>query len=107
MSVLGFGTEEGMFSGYTVGAGADYAFTGNIFARVEYRYSDFGCKTFDFGPGTIDADLNQHAVKVGLGVKFQYSGFAIIADVLHQALRSRLAMRPEDQGPITCGLFAY
>lgn len=70
VSVPGFGTEEEMFSGYTVGAGVDYAFTDNIFARVEYRYSDFGSKTFDFGAGTIDADLDQHAIKVGLGVKF-------------------------------------
>ncbi len=32
---------------YTVGAGVDYAFTNNIFGRVEYRYTDFGSKTFD------------------------------------------------------------
>ena len=28
--------------GYTVGGGVEYAFTNNISARVEYRYSDFG-----------------------------------------------------------------
>jgi len=69
-SVPGFGERSETFSGYTVGAGLDYAFTDNIFARVEYRYTDFGSETFDFGAGTIDTDFNQHAVKVGLGVKF-------------------------------------
>lgn len=68
--VPGFGEREETFSGYTVGAGVDYAFTNNIFGRVEYRYTDFGSKTFDFGAGTIDTDFDQHAIKVGLGVKF-------------------------------------
>ncbi|CDZ49852.1 outer membrane protein [Neorhizobium galegae] len=68
--VPGFSDETETFNGYTVGAGVDYAFTNNIFGRVEYRYTDFGSKTFDFGAGTIDADLDQHAIRVGLGVKF-------------------------------------
>jgi outer membrane immunogenic protein len=68
--VPGFSDETETFNGYTVGAGVDYAFTNNIFGRLEYRYTDFGSKTFDFGAGTIDADLDQHAIRVGLGVKF-------------------------------------
>ncbi|MGX9117301.1 outer membrane protein [Mesorhizobium sp. BHbsci] len=29
-------------TGWTAGAGAEYAFTDNLTARVEYRYADFG-----------------------------------------------------------------
>ena len=65
MSVPGFGTEEDMFSGYTVGAGVDYPLTGNIFARVEYRHSDFGNKTCDFGSavGLQRCDLRRYGSK--------------------------------------------
>ncbi|MGC4408566.1 outer membrane protein [Allorhizobium sp. NPDC080224] len=54
--------------GWTVGAGADYAVTDRIITRVEYRYTDFGDVTF---PGDTEAvSLKQHAVNVGLAVKF-------------------------------------
>ena len=52
--------------GWTVGAGVEYAFTDNVFGRLEYRYNDYGDKDI-FG---INTDLDQHTVKVGLGVKF-------------------------------------
>ncbi|MCZ7929562.1 porin family protein [Agrobacterium tumefaciens] len=71
--VAGFGEEKETFNGYTLGVGLDYAFTDNVFARLEYRYTDFGDKTFDFGGtggGTITSDIDQHAIRVGLGVKF-------------------------------------
>ncbi len=70
IDVVGTGSEEEMLNGYTVGAGVEHAFTDNMFARVEYRYTDFSEKTFDYGVGTIDADIDQHAIRVGLGVKF-------------------------------------
>lgn len=44
----------------------DYAFTDNVFGRLEYRYNDYGDKDI-FG---INTDFDQHTVKVGLGVKF-------------------------------------
>lgn len=54
--------------GWTIGAGADYAVTDKIITRVEYRYTDFGDVTF---PGDTEAvSLKQHAVNVGLAVKF-------------------------------------
>lgn len=62
----GFDKETKTFNGYTVGAGVDYAFTNNVFGRVEYRYNDYGSKDV-LG---LDVDLDQHVVKVGLGVKF-------------------------------------
>jgi outer membrane immunogenic protein len=60
------GKEKETFNGWTVGGGVDYAFTDNMFARAEYRYNDYGNKDTDFGK----IDLDQHTVKVGLGVKF-------------------------------------
>ena len=55
------------FNGYTVGVGVEHAFTDMVFGRLEYRYTDFGSKTYE---GPIDVDLDQHAIRVGLGVKF-------------------------------------
>lgn len=55
-----------MLNGWTIGAGLDYAFTDNVFGRVEYRYNDFGHGTLD-GART---DFNQSVVNFGLGVKF-------------------------------------
>ena len=54
------------FHGWTVGAGVDYAFTDNMFGRVEYRYNDFSDKDL----AGVNVDFDQHVVKVGLGVKF-------------------------------------
>jgi outer membrane immunogenic protein len=64
--IPGTGTEKETFHGWTVGAGLDYAFTNNIFARAEYRYNDYGDRNI---LGT-NVDLDQHQVTIGLGVKF-------------------------------------
>ena len=58
--------ESKTFNGWTIGAGVDYAFTNNIFARAEYRFNSYGNKDV-LG---IKADLDQHVVGVGIGVKF-------------------------------------
>ncbi|MCD1266091.1 hypothetical protein B5M44_19285 [Shinella sumterensis] len=58
------------FSGWTLGAGVEYAVTDNVFVRGEYRYNHFGDKDIDVGPGIINVDLDQSVVKLGLGVKF-------------------------------------
>lgn len=55
------------FNGYTVGVGVDHAFTDMVFGRIEYRYTDFGSKNYDL---PVKAELDQHAIRVGLGVKF-------------------------------------
>ena len=68
--VPGFSEKE-TFNGYTVGVGVDYAFTDMMFGRIEYRYTDFGDKDFDIGVGSpLNSDVDQHAIRVGLGVKF-------------------------------------
>ena len=55
-----------MFEGWRNGTDVDYAFTNNIFARAEYRFNSYGDKDV-LG---IKADLDQHVVGVGIGVKF-------------------------------------
>jgi len=65
-----FGKDSKVLHGWTVGAGIDYAFTDNLFGRVEYRYNDFGKATYRTGAISSVGDVNEHLVKVGLGVKF-------------------------------------
>jgi hypothetical protein len=57
------GSDSATFSGWTVGAGVDYAFTDNVFGRLEYRYNDYGSKDL-MG---VDTDFNQNVVGVGIG----------------------------------------
>lgn len=60
-------------TGWTVGVGAEHAFTDNLVARLEYRFSDFGTASYDaLEGGTIptDVDLQIHDVRVGLAYKF-------------------------------------
>ncbi|ODT29986.1 MAG: hypothetical protein ABS35_07470 [Kaistia sp. SCN 65-12] len=58
---------KGMF-GWTAGVGTDIKITDNVFGRVEYRYTDYGSKTFDtFGSKVKDSD---NRVTFGVGMKF-------------------------------------
>lgn len=52
--------------GWTIGAGIEQAFTDNLVGRLEYRYTDYGSAKNTPGRQGLD----QHAVKVGLAVKF-------------------------------------
>ncbi|MCM2439412.1 porin family protein [Agrobacterium vitis] len=70
IDVSGLGEEKKTFNGYTIGVGVDYAFTSNIFGRLEYRYNDYGNKDFEMLGVPVSADLTQHIVTVGIGVKF-------------------------------------
>jgi len=65
-----FGNTSETLNGWTIGAGIDYAFTDNIFGRLEYRYNDFGKKTYTVQNLSADGKLSDHVVNVGLGVKF-------------------------------------
>lgn len=60
---------QGLF-GYTVGGGVDALLTENVFGRVEYRWTDYGRKTFNTGSGAQRVDSHNHRVTVGMGVKF-------------------------------------
>ncbi|HEY6632810.1 MAG TPA: outer membrane protein [Rhizobiaceae bacterium] len=54
-------------TGWTIGAGLEYAFTDNIIGRAEYRYTDFG--DFDFGDD-VSGDLKTNDVRLGIAYKF-------------------------------------
>jgi len=56
--------------GFTAGAGMDARLTDQVFGRVEYRYTQYGNRNFDFGTGTESVNSRDHRVGVGLGVKF-------------------------------------
>ena len=59
--------------GWTLGVGAEYAFTDNLLFRAEYRYSDFGDEdvslTFPFPIGN-SFDIDSHDVTIGVSYKF-------------------------------------
>ena len=44
--------------------------TEQVFARGEYRYTDYGSKEFDLPLGSREFDSSNHRVTVGLGLKF-------------------------------------
>jgi outer membrane immunogenic protein len=56
--------------GFTVGAGMDARLTDQVFGRVEYRYTQYGNRNFDFGAGAESVNSRDHRVGVGLGIKF-------------------------------------
>ena len=60
--------DDATLLGWTAGAGAEAFVTDNVTARVEYRYSDYGKKTFN-GAG-VRSGFEDHSVRVGMGVKF-------------------------------------
>ena len=60
--------------GWTIGAGLEYAFTDDLSARIEYRYTDLGktevsTDSLEF-PGDVEFENTFHAVRVGLSWHF-------------------------------------
>ena len=75
--VNGFGQSlNATYTGYNVGAGAEYAFTRNWIARVEYIYDGFGSHTYDFlaqNPRGFDSrkmKLTENTVRAAIEYKF-------------------------------------
>ncbi|MET4632330.1 outer membrane protein [Kaistia defluvii] len=62
-------SDKQTFTGWTIGAGLEYAVTNNITAKVEYLYADLGSKDFDLGT-PVSADITMQTVKFGLNYKF-------------------------------------
>lgn len=61
-------SESQSLTGWTVGAGVEYAFSDQLIGRVEYRYTDFGDK--DFFDGQEKIDLKTHDLRIGIAYKF-------------------------------------
>ncbi|MFG1214223.1 outer membrane protein [Xanthobacter flavus] len=57
--------------GWTVGAGVEQALSDHFTARLEYRYTGFDSSENSVGTNsTLLQDLNQQAVRMGIGYKF-------------------------------------
>ena len=61
--------------GYRLGAGVEYALSGNTFAKVEYRYSNYSDAEIDFEGDQPDVqlgeiDIDRHQVMAGFGMRF-------------------------------------
>lgn len=55
--------------GWTAGAGVEFAVAENVSLDLQYRYSDYGTKTYSINPDT-DLSLTSHAVTLGLNWGF-------------------------------------
>lgn len=56
--------------GWTAGAGVEFAVADNLSLDLQYRYSDYGTKTYSLNFGDTDFSLTSHAVTAGLNFKF-------------------------------------
>ncbi|HET7413584.1 MAG TPA: outer membrane protein [Pararhizobium sp.] len=56
--------------GWTAGAGAEAAINDSVTARIEYRYSDYGSKTYDLSTGPVSSGFDEQSVRAGIGIKF-------------------------------------
>jgi outer membrane immunogenic protein len=62
-------------TGWTLGAGVEYAFAPQWSAKLEYNYMNFGTEQVSFAPGTFtNIDQQVHAVKFGINYKFWSPG---------------------------------
>ena len=56
--------------GWTAGAGIDAKLTEKVFARVEYRYTDYGSHDFNVGGVKSGVRDRSNTVEAGIGIKF-------------------------------------
>ncbi|MDT6941424.1 porin family protein [Brucella pseudogrignonensis] len=57
-------------TGWTAGAGVDYAATDNVILRLEYRYTDYGHKNFDVDGVDTRNKFKTNEVRLGVAYKF-------------------------------------
>jgi outer membrane immunogenic protein len=63
--------DDDTVTGYTLGAGVEYAFTNALTARLEYRYTSFDEINTRFGDVELDSDsFDFHTVRLGVSFKF-------------------------------------
>jgi outer membrane immunogenic protein len=67
---LGPAEDSNTHFGYTVGAGLEAKVTDRIDTRLEYRYSDFDSKTYDFGTAKTSSGFDEHSIRAGIALKF-------------------------------------
>jgi outer membrane immunogenic protein len=67
------GTDKNSHTGWTVGAGVEYALSNNWSLRGEYRYHDFGTKNYDVpGPGGQGTDVHLTASTATIGLNYKF-----------------------------------
>jgi len=64
------GSDSNTMLGWTAGAGVDVKITEKVFGRVEYRYTDFGTRTFNTGSGNQSISSSNNRVMFGVGLQF-------------------------------------
>jgi outer membrane immunogenic protein len=66
-----FNNNDDTLNGWTVGAGVEWAFTNNMTARLEYRYTNFDRDDDFFNNVTVGGnDFDFHSVRAGVSFKF-------------------------------------
>lgn len=66
-----YGNNDDTITGWTLGAGVEYAFTNNLTTRLEYRYTNYSGNDSIFNNVSLGGgDLDFHTVRVGLSYKF-------------------------------------
>ena len=59
------------FNGWNIGAGIEHAFTQNLTARIEYRYTDYGRSVETYAQGyDLGFEPQIHTILVGVAYKF-------------------------------------
>ncbi|WP_280822811.1 outer membrane protein [Pseudaminobacter soli (ex Li et al. 2025)] len=61
-----------IYTGWTIGGGVEYAVTGNLLLRGEYRYSDFGSASFDATPRTFEHKVNLRTNDFRIGIAYKF-----------------------------------
>jgi outer membrane immunogenic protein len=62
--------DDQTLTGWTIGAGVDYAMTDNVILRLEYRYTDYGDKDFSFDGAGVRNDFTTNDIRLGIAYKF-------------------------------------
>ncbi len=64
-------SESKTHTGWTLGAGVDYAATDNVILRLEYRYTDYGKKDYNFDTSyNTENKFKTNEVRLGVAYKF-------------------------------------
>lgn len=56
--------------GWTAGAGVEFAVADNVSLDLQYRFTDYGTKTYTLGATEADLSLTSHAVTAGVNFRF-------------------------------------
>ena len=57
-------------TGWTIGAGGEYAFSPNWSVKAEYLYVDLGTETYDTVAGPLDIGTTANILRLGVNYKF-------------------------------------